>query len=58
MKRKATISRKPSGATRRRPKGRKRELIRLDDLIPKDDVKGGRGLFGATEPEPHGKKKR
>lgn len=58
MRRKATVTRKPGGATRRRPKSRKRELIRLDDLIPKDDVKGGRGLFGATEPDPARKKKR
>ena len=33
--------------TRKRTKGK---LIRLDDLIPKQDVKGGRQLlFGATE---------
>jgi hypothetical protein len=31
-------------------KRRKDKLIRLDDLIPKQDVKGGRQLpFGATE---------
>ena len=33
-----------------RPKGRKDELIRLDDLIPEKDVKGGRQLpFGVTD---------
>jgi hypothetical protein len=34
-----------------RPKRRKDKLIRLDDLIPKQDVTGGRQLpFGATDP--------
>jgi hypothetical protein len=33
-----------------RPKRRKDKLIRLDDLIPEKDVKGGRQLpFGVTE---------
>jgi hypothetical protein len=33
-----------------RPKRRKDKLIRLNDLIPKRDAKGGRQLlFGATE---------
>jgi hypothetical protein len=33
-----------------RPKRRRDKLIRLDDLIPKKDVKGGRQLlFGATD---------
>jgi hypothetical protein len=33
-----------------RPKRRKDKLIRLDDLIPEKDVKGGRQLpFGFTE---------
>jgi hypothetical protein len=33
-----------------RRKHRKDKLIRLDDLIPKQDAKGGRQLmFGATE---------
>jgi hypothetical protein len=33
-----------------RPKRRKDKLIRLDDLIPKQDVKGGHQLlFGATD---------
>src|SRR5438034_5037901 len=33
-----------------RPKRRKDKLIRLDDLIPKQDVKGGyQLLFGATD---------
>ena len=58
MRRKATVTRKAGRTTRRPLKSRKRELIRLDDLIPKDDVKGGRGLFGATEPDPASKKKR
>jgi hypothetical protein len=35
----------------------KEKLIRLDDLIPKGDVKGGgRLLFGATPPTNGGKK--
>jgi hypothetical protein len=33
-----------------RPKRRKEKLIRLDDLIPKQDVTGGRQLlFGLTD---------
>jgi hypothetical protein len=33
-----------------RPKRRKDKLIRLDDLIPEKDVKGGRQLpFGVTD---------
>jgi len=33
-----------------RPKRRKEKLIRLDDLIPKQDVTGGRQLlFGVTD---------
>jgi len=33
-----------------RPKRKKGKLIRQDDLIPKQDVKGGRQLlFGATD---------
>jgi hypothetical protein len=33
-----------------KPKRRKDKLIRLDDLIPKQDVKGGyQWLFGATD---------
>jgi hypothetical protein len=33
-----------------RPKRRKDKLIRLNDLIPKQDVKGGqRLLFGVTD---------
>jgi hypothetical protein len=33
-----------------RRRHRKKKLIRLDDLIPKQDAKGGRQLlFGATE---------
>ena len=33
-----------------RPKRRKERLIRLDDLIPRQDVKGGHHLlFGATD---------
>jgi hypothetical protein len=33
----------------RRPKRRKEKLIRLDDLIPKENVVGGRQLlFGAS----------
>jgi hypothetical protein len=33
-----------------RPRRRRDKLIRLDDLIPKQDVKGGHQLlFGATD---------
>jgi hypothetical protein len=41
----------PAGeSTNPRRKHRKDKLIRLDDLIPKQDAKGGRQLmFGATE---------
>jgi hypothetical protein len=41
----------PAGESpNRRSKRRKDKLIRLDDLIPKQDVKGGRQLlFFATE---------
>jgi hypothetical protein len=41
----------PAGeSANQRSKCRKDKLIRLDDLIPKQDVKGGRQLlFGATE---------
>jgi hypothetical protein len=41
----------PAGeSVSRRPKRKKEKLIRLDDLIPKEDVMGGRQLpFGATE---------
>jgi hypothetical protein len=35
-----------------RPKHGKQKLIRLDDLMPKQNVTGGRKLlFGVTEPE-------
>ena len=40
----------PSGESENeRLKRRKGKLIRLDDLIPKQDVKGGRQLFGTTD---------
>ena len=41
----------PAGESGNRTrKRRKDKLIHLDDLIPKDDVKGGRQLpFGATD---------
>jgi len=41
----------PAGkSANQRRKRRKDKLIRLDDLIPKKDIKGGRQLtFGATE---------
>jgi hypothetical protein len=40
----------PAGESPQRPK-RKDKLIRLDDLIPKENVVGGRQLyFGATDP--------
>ena len=40
----------PAGESgNQRPKRRKDKLIRLDDLIPEKDVKGGRQLpFGVT----------
>jgi hypothetical protein len=35
---------------KQRPERRRDKLIRLDDLIPKQDVKGGRQLlFGVTD---------
>jgi len=40
----------PAGEGHQRPKRRKEKLIRLDDLIPKGNVVGGRQLlFGATD---------
>jgi hypothetical protein len=41
----------PAGESEnQRPKRRREKLIRLDDLIPKQDVKGGHQLlFGATD---------
>jgi hypothetical protein len=40
----------PGESENQRLKRRKGKLIRLDDLIPKQDVKGGRQLlFGATD---------
>jgi hypothetical protein len=41
----------PAGeSASRRPKRKKEKLIRLDDLIPKENVLGGRQLlFGATD---------
>jgi hypothetical protein len=40
----------PAGEHHQRPKRRKDKLIRLDDLIPKGNVVGGRQLlFGATD---------
>jgi hypothetical protein len=43
----------PAGESgNQRPKRRKDKLIRLDDLIPKQDVKGGHHvLFGVTDTE-------
>jgi hypothetical protein len=42
----------PAGESgNQRPKRSKEKLIRLDDLIPKQDVKGGRQLlFGVSDP--------
>jgi hypothetical protein len=41
----------PAGEPAQRPKRKKEKLIRLDDLIPKKNVAGGRQLlFGATAP--------
>jgi len=41
----------PAGeSVNQKPKRRKDKLIRLDDLIPKQDVKGGHQLlFGVTD---------
>jgi hypothetical protein len=39
----------PEESENQRLKRKKGKLIRLDDLIPKQDVKGGRQLFGATD---------
>jgi hypothetical protein len=41
----------PAGESgNQRPKRRKEKVIRLDDLIPKQDVTGGHQLlFGATD---------
>jgi hypothetical protein len=39
----------PGESENQRLKHRKGKLIRLDDLIPKQDVKGGRQLFGGTD---------
>ncbi len=36
------------GPEARKPKRRKEKLIRLDDLLPKGDVSGGRQIFGAS----------
>jgi len=42
---------------KQRPKRRKDKLIRLDDLIPKQDVTGGHQLpFGATDTTPNNQK--
>ena len=41
----------PRESTSQRPKRRKEKLIRLDDLIPKQNVVGGsKLLFGASDP--------
>jgi len=50
MKRKTPRKPVVTGA-RGRPQNRETEraLIRLDDLIPRDDAKGGRGLFGVRK---------
>jgi hypothetical protein len=43
-----------AGTENRQPKRPKEKLIRLDDLIPKGSVTGGRQLlFGATDPQQH-----
>jgi hypothetical protein len=42
--------RPPEKSANQRSKPRKDKLIRLDDLIPKQDVKGGHQLlFGVTD---------
>jgi hypothetical protein len=53
-----SASKQPKGARAGDPKNQKQEhekakLIRLDDLIPKQNVRGGRQLiFGATDTNP------
>jgi len=46
-------------AQRQRVQRKKEKLIRLDDLIPKQDVTGGRqllfGVTGTTQPNKKGK---
>jgi hypothetical protein len=46
-------------ARRQRAQRKKEKLIRLDDLIPKQDVTGGRqllfGVTGTTQPNKKGK---
>jgi len=43
----------------RRQKRKKEKLIRLDDLIPKGDVSGGRQyLFGTADPDKIAKKQK
>ena len=43
---------KAAESTGHRPKHGKQKLIRLDDLIPKQNVTGGRNLlFGITDAE-------
>jgi hypothetical protein len=40
----------PAGESgNQRPKRKREKVIRLDDLIPKQDVTGGQLLFGATD---------
>jgi hypothetical protein len=43
----------PAGGSPQKQSNKKEKLIRLDDLIPKKNVSGGRQLlFGATEIKP------
>jgi hypothetical protein len=49
-----SASKQKKGAQAADPKHRKQErqkekLIRLDDLVPKQNVRGGRRFFGATD---------
>jgi hypothetical protein len=39
----------PAGESAQRPKRKKDKLIRLDDLIPKENVVGGRQYLGANK---------
>jgi len=50
----------PAGESgNQRPKRKKAKLIRLDDLIPKQDVTGGhRYLFGVTDTTPTNEKRK
>jgi hypothetical protein len=41
-------------AKHRKPEGQKEKSIRLDDLIPKQNIRGANRFFGATNPKHKG----